>query len=385
MKVSLVYFLNSITLGGMEAHSLVLARGIDRNRYDLRVIMPARPHLDPLAEDLVRYDIPVHRLTLDGQQPLGQRWASFRVLVRLLRTYRVDVMHQQRTGPFHGKLACLAAKAAGVPVIVATEHQAPPPQIPRRALLQNALIDRLVDRIIVVSEDNRAQQLVHTGRKPSKVVTIYNGIPIQEWQPRPPEVVAAQKRELGLDNAAPIIGTTGRLVEQKGLPYFLRMAALLLPDFPAAKFVIVGDGPLRDEFVALARDLGLADRVVFTGFRTDVPDLMSVFDLFVLASVYEPFGLVLVQAMALQKPIVATRVGGIPEVVADGETGLLVPPRQPAALAEAAARLLRDEALARRMGQAGRERVLARFTAEAMARKTMALYEELLARKRWGG
>ncbi len=385
MKVSLVYFLNSITLGGMETHALVLARAMDRNRYDLRVIIPARPYLDPLADDLVRYDIPVHRLTLDGQQPLGQRWTSFWALVRLLRTHHVDVMHQQRTGPFHGKLACLAAKAAGVPVIVATEHQAPSPQIPRRVLLQNALIDRLVDRIIVVSEDNRARQLAHTGRKPSKVVTIYNGIPIQEWKPRPPEVVAAQKRELGLDNAAPIIGTVGRLAEQKGLPYFLRMAALLLPDFPAARFVIVGDGPLRNELVALARNLGLADRVVFTGFRTDVPDLMSVFDLFVLASVYEPFGLVLVQAMALEKPIVASRVGGIPEVVADGETGLLAPPRDPAALAEAAARLLRDEALARRMGQAGRERVLAQFTAEAMARKTMALYEELLAHKRPAG
>jgi glycosyltransferase involved in cell wall biosynthesis len=160
------------------------------------------------------------------------------------------------------------------------------------------------------------------------------------------------------------------------------MAALLLCDFPAARFVIVGDGPQRDELVALARDLGIADRVIFAGFRTDVPDLMSAFDLFVLASVFEPFGLVLVEAMALEKPVVASRVNGIPEVVADGEAGLLVPPRDPHALAEAAARLLRDQALARHMGQAGRGRVLARFTVEAMAGKTMALYEEILARKR---
>jgi len=382
MKVNLAYFLNSIALGGMETHAVMLARGIDRRRYDLRVIIPARPELDPLADDLARCDVPIQRLTLDGWQPIGERWASFRALVRLLRTHRVDVMHQQRTGPFHGEWACLAAKAAGVPVLVATEHQAPPSDIPRRTLLQNAIVDRLVDRIIVVSEANRAVQLAHTGRAPSKVITIHNGIPIQGWSLRPPAVIVARKRELGLDSASPIVGTVGRLAEQKGLSYFLRMAALLLPDFPAARFVVVGHGPQRDELAALARDLGIADRVVFTGFRDDVPELVSTFDLFVLASVYEPFGLVLAEAMALERPVVASRVGGIPEVVADGESGLLVPPRDPSALAEAAARLLRDEALARRMGQAGRQRVLAQFTVEAMTSKTMALYEEILARKR---
>jgi glycosyltransferase involved in cell wall biosynthesis len=382
MKVSLTYFLNSIALGGMETHAVMLARGIDRDRYDLRVIIPTRPELDPLADDLARYDIPTHRLTLDGWQPIGERWASFWALVRLLRAHGVDVMHQQRTGPFHGEWACLAAKVAGVPVIVATEHQSPPPEISWRTSVRNAIIDRLVDCIIVVSEASRRQQLAYTGRTPSKVVTIHNGISIQDWYPRPPAVVVAKKRELGLEGATPVVGTVGRLAEQKGLSYFLRMAALLLCDFPAARFVIVGDGPQRDELVALARDLGIADRVIFAGFRTDVPDLMSAFDLFVLASVFEPFGLVLVEAMALEKPVVASRVNGIPEVVADGEAGLLVPPRDPHALAEAAARLLRDQALARRMGQAGRGRVLARFTVEAMAGKTMALYEEILARKR---
>lgn len=379
MKANVAYFLNSIALGGMEAHTVMLAQGIDSHRYDVCVIIPARPELDLLADDIARCGIPAHRLTLDGQQSIAERWTSFWALVRLLRDNRVDVMHQQRTGAFHGKWACLAAKAAGVPVIIVTEHQAPPQGIPRSKLLQNAVVDRWVDRIVVVSEANRALQLARTDRASSKVITIHNGIPMQHWQIRSQETITAKKRQLGLDGAAPIVGTVGRLAEQKGLCYFLRMAAHLVGQFPAARFVIVGDGPQRDELAALAGDLGIADRVAFTGLRADVPDLVSTFDLFVLASIYEPFGLVLAEAMALEKPVVATCVDGIPEVVAEGETALLVPSRDPSALAEAAARLLGDPALAQRMGQAGRQRVLAQFTVEAMASKTMRLYEERLS------
>jgi len=155
--------------------------------------------------------------------------------------------------------------------------------------------------------------------------------------------------------------TAGRLETQKGLMYLLDAAALVRRELPTAHVLIVGDGPLGPRLRAQAERLGLTEVVRFAGWRDDVPRLTHAADVFCLASLWESFGLVLAEAMSMSKPVVATDVDGIPEVVSHGRTGLLVPPRDPPALAAALLAVLRDTALAARLGQAGRERVAAHF------------------------
>jgi glycosyltransferase involved in cell wall biosynthesis len=381
----IAYFLNSVALGGMESHSLALAAAIrgrrapDGSAFEPVVILPDDPSLDLAADGFRAANIETHRLTLAGEQRPLQRWATFWRLRSLLRSREVAIMHQQRTGPYHGKWALLAARLAGVPVIVATEHQAPDARPSPATRLANDFADRLLARLIAVSESDRQQQLTIGGRRPELLITIPNGVDLDRLRPSSPEVLAARAGELGIPPGAPVIGTVGRLHEQKDVATFLLAASLLRERFPELQALVVGDGPLAAALRRQATGLGLGDAMHFTGHRDDVADLISLMDVFVLASIYESFGLVLAEAMALCRPIVATCVGGIPEVVSDGVTGLLVPPQQPEALAAAIERCLADPALATRLAAAGRERVVREFTVDVMVRRTMSVYEDALA------
>jgi glycosyltransferase involved in cell wall biosynthesis len=195
------------------------------------------------------------------------------------------------------------------------------------------------------------------------------------------------RRELGLSADHLFILSVGRLDPQKGHPYLIEAMRRVLQEVPQARLVIVGGAQqASEEYVADLRTLaaapGLAGKVTFTGERTDVPQLMAACDVFALASLWEGFGLVFAEAMAASKPVVATNVSAIPEVVVHGETGILVPPGDPQALAEALIRLGRDPAERRRLGRNGYHRVRTQFTAERMVDETMAVYREALAAKR---
>jgi glycosyltransferase involved in cell wall biosynthesis len=185
------------------------------------------------------------------------------------------------------------------------------------------------------------------------------------------------RRALGLDAAAPVVGVVGRLEAQKGHTYLLDAWPDVRRDFPGARLLVVGDGALRAELEARALGPGLHGSVTFTGFRADVPRVLAALDVLVLPSLYEGMPLTVIEASAMGLPVVATAVDGTPEVVRDGETGRLVPPARPAALADALRALLADPARARAMGRAGRAHVLARFDLDTQVEATARVYRRV--------
>jgi glycosyltransferase involved in cell wall biosynthesis len=251
---------------------------------------------------------------------------------------------------------------------------------------------RLADCIVVNAEAVR-QWLIDEGYQRRKIVVIRNGVDLSRFQKRGDGL--RLREELGVPPGAPIAAVVSRLHEKKGLDDFLVAAARIAARHPDARFLIVGDrlrvkdgAVVKDDaysggLARLARHLGIADRVVFTGFRLDIPDLLQEVSVAVLPSLSEGLSNFLLESMAAGVPVVTTRVGGSPEVVVDGETGFLVPASDPETLARAIDTLFSDPDLALRMGQAGRRRMAERFSLEAMTRATERLYRSVLTRSRF--
>jgi glycosyltransferase involved in cell wall biosynthesis len=295
-------------------------------------------------------------------------------LFRVMRRERFDLVHAHGTKA--GLLGRLAARIARVPVVLFTAHGWAFTE--GRAIWQRwllASVERLAARwstriVCVSAHDWRLAQQFGVGGQ-TQLVVIRNGIkPVD-----PPRLDAdAVRRTLGV-RELPVIVSVGRLASQKD-PMTLLDAARRLA---AGTVVLVGDGPLRPTAERYVRRHGLQDRVILAGMRRDVASILAVSDVFVLASRWEGLPLAIIEAMMAGLPVVATRVGGVPELVEDGVTGVIVPPRDSEALAAALRRLLADPGLRSRMGRAGKERAFRDFTEDRMARETEKLYEELLA------
>jgi glycosyltransferase involved in cell wall biosynthesis len=239
--------------------------------------------------------------------------------------------------------------------------------------LQRRLVTRVVDRYIAVSRALARDIEQRLDVPPTQIQVVPNGIPLEPFESLPaadPQVRLAMAGRLDL----PIVLTLARLDEQKGLTYLLRAAAQL----PHVAVVIAGEGPARGALAAEVGALGIADRVSFLGFRSDIPRLLANADLFVLPSLNEGLPLAVLEAMAAARPVIATAVGGTTEVVRHRETGLLVPPSDANALASAIDELFRDSELASQLARAGRALVRRGFSSAAMARSVMAVYDELL-------
>lgn len=327
------------------------------------------PRLRALGVEVV--DVPIPRRI----SPRGD-WAALKGLVRTFRGLRPDIVHTHTSKA--GFLGRLAARLAGVPRVVHTMHE--PPHNAARGWVERELyiwLERLAarwaDRIHTQSHANE-REILRTRLVPKRKLEVFHlGIDLSSY--RPAADPRAAVRALGIPDSAPVVGTVGRLEAPKGHAYLLQALARL----PArVRAVIVGGGVLRERLEADAETLGVADRVVFTGFREDMLDLLQGFDVFALPSLWEGLGVVLLEAMAYGKPLVASAVGGVTDVVVPGETGLLVPREDPKALAQALARLLDDRALAQRLGAAGRARVERAFRSDVADDRFMRMYRELL-------
>jgi glycosyltransferase involved in cell wall biosynthesis len=276
----------------------------------------------------------------DGEASVGE-------LVRILRRLRPDVAHVMDVWP----QAVVAARIARVPRVLVTHHT---PELPRRDNLAGRAWQRLGwlarPEVIYTSEADRSRD----GRRPSRVIAL--GIDLERFEsPRP-----------ALRSEAPLVGNVARLAPQKDHRTLIEAARLV----PEAEFVVAGDGELRAELERVARGA----RVRFLGERGDVPEVLASLDVFAFPSLFEGLCLAVIEAQAAGVPVVATPVGGIRETVVDGETGLLVPARDPAALAAAIRRLLEDREAARAMAAEARRRVRARFSVERMVDETLRLY-----------
>jgi glycosyltransferase involved in cell wall biosynthesis len=300
------------------------------------------------------------------EMDLGAAWR----LSRLLKTLKPDVVHAHDP---HG------VAMAGLALSMSTQLAKPPLIASRRVdfHLRNGALSRWkyrqVDCFICASEAIRAM-LVADGVPAARTVTVHEGIDLERVSMAQP---ANLHEQLFLPHQAPIVGNVAALVPHKGQRHLVEAAALVVRKVPDARFVIAGEGELRPALERQIREHRLEKHVLLAGFRPDVLSLHKAFDIFVMSSITEGLGTSLLDAMAAGKPIVATATGGIPEVVVDGDTGMLVPARNDAALADAIVRLLKDPALRERMGKAGRARAGQRFSAERMLKETLRVYQRV--------
>jgi glycosyltransferase involved in cell wall biosynthesis len=369
-----LYLIDSLGPGGAEhllAASLPFLR---RAGVVPSVVALQEQQGNPVAARIEAQGIPVCEL---GIRRLRQRGAYARVR-DTIRAAAPDVVHTQLE--FSAVLGIPAARRLGLPTI-ATLHTLDEPPPRSRLALHFRLMAwalRRARRVIAVSEITRRHYLDRARLRPERVMTIHNGIDPSAFQAPPGERDAA-RRELGLDASAPVLVTVAVQREPKGIQHMLAALPEVAAAFPAVRYLLVGDGPHRRALEGLAARLGVADRVVFAGARDDVPRLLAAADLFVLPSLTEALPTVVAEAMAAGLPIVATTVGGIPEMVGHGEAALLVPPSDPAALAAAVCRLLANPRQAAAMGRAGRRVVAARFDIRAQAKALADDYRALAA------
>jgi glycosyltransferase involved in cell wall biosynthesis len=359
-----------LTVGGTEGQLLELAARFDRRRFAVTVC--ALKGEGPLARVMRERGIRVHTLNGRGAWDLRVPVRLF----RLLRRERPDVLHAFLG--FANLAASLAGRPAGVPVIVWSYRDMEIWKTKAHWLVDRVFA-RWADAVTCCSDAVRQFTLAQLGGRADAFTTIHNGIDPEAYERARP----ISRAELTLRDGGLVIGTVARLDEpKKGLAVLVQALAQLAgrSDVPAWQVVIVGDGPARAQLEAQVERTGLSGRVVFTGLRRDVASVLPVMDLFVCPSLYEGFGIAIVEAMAAGRPVVASNTGGISEIVADGDTGLLVPPGNPTALAEAIASLLSDPARARAMGARGRQRVRERFLVETAVQRHQKLYESLLAR-----
>src|SRR5882724_11746804 len=364
-RVSVLFALTSPVRGGIEEVVLALARRLDPREFRLALAAPA-PLLEAFAPDLKGVAIE----TLAVQAESWRRRDEVGKLSAFIERFRPDVVnaHLFRSAV----VAAPLARWHGARV-VETYHGR---EGWRRGLiggsfLADRLVARFVDRVIAVSEAARAFLIAGKGYDTRKIVVVPNGRDLSVF--RPGAGGDAVRKELGIDRATPLVGVLGRLEEQKGHVYLLEAWPSVLAEFPDARLLLVGDGSLRGALERRVNELGIGPAVLFAGFRSDAP---RVLDVLALPSLYEGMPLTAIEASAMAKPVVATAVDGTPEVIREGRTGRLVPPREPAALSRALRALLRDPLAAQRMGRAGRDLVLNRFDLTRQVDATARVYRE---------
>ena len=363
-KLRVMHVTEDLGVGGLERVVATLCNTVDPDRFESSVL--CLRELGAFADDLRARGFPVHLL---DQTPGRTNYLSFMKVARLLREQRVDVVHSHNTHAFID--GGLGAALSGVKTIVHTDHARSFPD-KRRYMIAEHVLSHLVYKIVGVSDHTSANLIRHERISPRKLTTIPNGIDGSQYDGSVD--VAAKRRDLGITRDGPVIGLGARLMEQKGVEYLLRAMPLLIARFPDLTLVVAGEGPLEQPLKRLAAELGIEDHVRFAGVRLDLAELLHVFDLFVLPSIWEGLPMVLLEALAAGCPIVASDVGGIGTAIEDGVNGSLVPARDPGALAAAVAALLANPELRRRFSDAGKQVFRERFSAQAMARRYEALY-----------
>lgn len=373
--MSVVHIIKITGVAGAEKHLLLLTAGLRArglNPQIITLIEPGRP-VPAFQAAAADHDVPVHELVIHAD-------ADPTLLLRLrhtLRLLRPCIVH---THLLHADVYGIpAARLAGAPLVITSRHN-------DNAFRRSGGIRRVnralwagVNAGIAISESIGRFAVEVEGAPAAKVRVIPYGLPLA---PRTPAERAAQRQaardELGAGPDDLLAGMACRLVEQKGVSYGIRAFAQVSAQHASARLVIAGDGPLRPALEAEARAAGVADRVRFLGWRDDVPRLLAGLDVLLMPSLWEGFGLVILEAMSQRLPVIASRVSAIPEIVADGETGLLVPARDADALAGALALLLGDYGLRRHLGLLAEERLETRFSPDRMVSATVALYNDLL-------
>lgn len=355
---------NFVGTGGAERFALGLATHLSPERFELWVCSTrqAEPALLAQLDDAGVGHLHLGRTRKSDVHRFGR-------LLGLLRRQRIDILHAHMFGS--NLWGSILGRAAGVPVVIAHEQTWSYDGDPLRRFLDGQVIGRLATRFVAVSTRD-AERMVSVERVPaSKVVMIPNA-----YVPRATVADTNLRAELGVAPSTPLVGSIAVLRPQKALSVLLDAHAIVLRSVPDAHLVIAGDGDCRRSLEQQTARLGIADRVHFLGRRDDVDALLRSIDLTVMSSDYEGTPLVALESMASGTPLVATAVGGLPDIIEDGRSGRLVPPRDPGGLASAIVELLADPGLREEMAQAASQR-LPEFSIETATARFTSLYEHL--------
>jgi glycosyltransferase involved in cell wall biosynthesis len=370
-----VTLVDRLGTGGAERLAIQTTTRLDPERFDRTLCASRRfeesiskRHVANALEDLKAADVRVMELKRTSARQVWAWWP----LYRFLRRERVDVLHAHKFGS--NLWGTAIGRLARVPVIVAHEHTWSFEGQPLRRFGDREVIARGSSAFIAVSREDRRRMIEIEGIDPEDVIFLPNGIPAP-----PPPTGADVRAELGIPPDAPVIGTVSVMRPQKALDVLLRATRTLVDEFPTLKVLIAGEGDEREALKELTQELGIGANVLFLGVRTDVPDILAALDIAVSSSDFEGSPLSVMEYMEAARPVVATRVGGVPDLIDDGVHGLLVQPQDPAAFAGAVAELLREPARAAEMGRRGQERRRKEFDISVMVRRLEELYVRLRA------
>lgn len=384
MPIKVLHPITRLIIGGAQENTMLTAQLLSQAGWAVDIVSgPQTGSEGSLIETVQERGIPLilEPMLVREVNPVKDLLAIWR-LARLMRKGKYTIVHTHSSKA--GIVGRWAAKLAGVPVIVHTvhgwgHHERQHPLVRAYYIWLEKLTLPITDKLIVVSALNIEKGLADGIGQPENYVVIRSGIELDRFgHPQVPR--ATTRATWGIPADALVIGSVTRLSPQKAPLDFVQAAALVAQRYPDAYFMMVGDGPLRHEVEQRAAEKGIADRLVLTGLRRDVPELMAAFDIFALSSLWEGLPRVLPQAMATRLPIVATACDGSAEAITEGVNGFLTPPGEPAVLADRLCRLIEAPALAQQMGAAGYARV-AEFSDRGMVDAIAALYTELLTRK----
>lgn len=379
-KIKVLHIHTLPVISGSGIHTLITIKGLNKSRYEVEfACAPGGSLIEEVKKERIKFQ-PINHFVQEIN--IFKDFRALMELIHLLKREKYDIIHTHNSKA--GFLGRLAAKIVGIPIIVHTihgfafhEYERPPRRI--LFILLERLAARFSDKLVTVSEPLKEWGLRLNIGKPNKYVTIHDGIEVEKFKVN--INIDEEKKELGIRPEEKVIGVVAKLWGGKGHETILEAAPRVIKEIPNVKFLFVGEGYLRNRLEARVRELSLSDHVIFTGFRTDIPEITATFNIALLVSLFEGMGRVLLEAMVSGKPVIAAKVGGIVDVVRDGETGILIPPRDADALAKAIITILKDKRLAQKMGEAGKRRIDERFTAKTMVERISQIYEELIEKK----
>ena len=363
--------IDGLEFGGGERVFLQLASGL-KKRYKILV---ATNTDGKFAHDLKELGIELFSLDLTRQVA----FKPIRQIRDIIRRNKIDLVHSQGArADFFTRVAASIADSPHVLCTVAMPVEGFDVGPLRKSIyrLLEYLSGRFVKRFIVVSDSLKRVLIEERRISSERVVRIYNGIEMDQYHPDLKKTDV--RNQLSISNSEPLIGAIGRMVWQKGFEFLIRAIPEILEVAPETRFLLVGQGPLRADLESLARQLNVSENIRFAGFRSDIQHVLSAIDILVVPSILEGFPIITLEAMAMEKPIVATRISGISEQVADLKEAILVPPKNSSALATASLRLIEDKKLASRLGMAARKKIERCFSIEKMIHETEQVYLSLL-------
>lgn len=367
-KIRLMQITHDLAIGGLQKVVVNACRTIDRDRFDVSVLCLRR--LGEFVPEIEKLGIKVIHLP---QKENGTDYFSFLKVAKILRDEKVDVIHTHNTQPFID--GTIGALLSGVKAIIHTDHARDFPD-KKRYMIAEWLMSKFAYKVVGVSEHTSQNLIKYEKISPSKIITIPNGIDGSVYNAN---INAEAKRsELGIKKEGPIIGLGVRLAEQKGITYLLQAMPEIIKAFPDISLVIAGEGELEDALQDESRELGITDNTYFVGPRLDMDELLKLFDLYVLPSLWEGLPMVLLETMAAGCPVVATNVGGNYMAITHGENGSLINPRSSKLLAEEVVKLLNNKELRNSYISNGYKTFESKFSSKIMMEQYQKLYIDSL-------